>query len=277
MYRVVRVGIPIQSKFVDNKFLEVVKNILTDEGCIGITTSDYPLDGMSNMDSISSPAGHAVLRKSLSFIRYSGELKSKVINTIGFVWDTSNRNMKTISECILNLISKEHSKRAFHTVYLFTPGSPLCGDYITEHLSSITNLEIIDTPSSEQISLNKMREYLGDVDYEFRRFHHYFLDPWKRYTPEQSLINKQIDPSKLNIFNCLSDSYNIDDTPILVRFLEEISSTLNDDDVFLVTTINENETDLMVLTIKEAKHRISEFRFSKKPFTVGIIRKGNYQ
>ena len=70
MYKVVRVGIPIQSKFVDDKFLEVVKHILTDNGCIGITTSDYPLNGIPNMDSISSPAGHAILGKSFSFIRY---------------------------------------------------------------------------------------------------------------------------------------------------------------------------------------------------------------
>lgn len=277
MYKVVRVGIPIQSKFVDEKFLEVINNILTDDGCIGITTSDYPLNEMANTDSISSPAGHFVLRNSLSFVRYSGELKPKVINTIGFVWDMSNRNMKQISEYILKFIDEQYSKRSFHTVYLFTPGSPLCGDYITEHLSSITNLEIIDTPSSDLISLNKMKEYLGEVDYEFRRFHHYFLDPWNRYTPEQAIINKHIDSSKLNIFNCLSDSYNVSDVPIMVSFLEEISSKLNDDDLFLVTSINENDTDLMVLTIKEAKQRIDEFRFPIKPFTVGIIKKRNHQ
>jgi hypothetical protein len=95
----------------------------------------------------------------------------------------------------------------------------------------------------------------------------------KKFTPTQLSISKQIDGNKLNVFNSLSDSYNINETPIMISFMEDISNQFSDDDVFLVTTVGETQTTLTTLTIKEAKQRIEEFRFSPIPFTVGIIKK----
>lgn len=278
MYKIVRVGIPIQTRYISKEFLHIVNEIKTNDRVIALTTVDYPENIMDNMDSISSPAGHRILNNNFSFKKYDGSLNCKCINTMGFVWfENTNgilRDVHSISQHIIDMLNNHYTQNSFDIVYMFTPGSPNYGDSITTYMSDVVDLRIVDTPSSMQISLEKMKTYVGDVQHIERKYIYEFIDRKRRFTQNQLAINKSIDGNRLNIFNCLSDNYNINDTPIMISFMRDVSNQLFDDDLFLVTTVGEEDTDLMILTINQAKELIDQFRFSSIPFTVGIISKG---
>jgi hypothetical protein len=57
------------------------------------------------------------------------------------------------------------------------------------------------------------------------------------------------------------------------RFLEDVYLTFSDDDILLSCTVNEETSDVQVLSLADAKLCIDNFRFSKKPFTIGICKK----
>lgn len=271
MYKIVRVGIPIQNKDISNQFLQVIDNIINDDTCIAVTTVDYPKNIMQSMDGISSPAGHKVLADKLSFVEYKGELHKNVINTLGFIgrFNGGVKHTTNFAQYLVNLLDDHYKLLEFKTVYIFTPGSPLYGDGITEYLLKTQNIEIIDTISSMQHSLKSMQSYLGDVDYVEQKYHD-FVDRLGNIDSR----NKYIDGNVLNIFNSLSDLYNTASNSRLELFLKHICYRFfKESDLLLITTVNEYETLLTVLTIKEMHQRIEEFRFSNLPFTVGIIKK----
>lgn len=277
MYEIIRVGIPIQSAHITDEFLQVVENIKNKDDCIAITLIDYPIDIMNCTDAISAPAGYRILTKNLKFIKFENTFKPNVINTCGFVLglplDKLKKHNIKIVEYILSLIEDKHKELNFKTVYMFTPGSPTCGDRITECLLEKVDLKIIETVSSLDISLKSMKDFVGNLPHIERHYHYEFIDRMGRFTPEQLAINKKMDIGKLNVFNCLSDLYNVDNIPLMERFLEDVSLSFSESDLLLSCTVNEEGTDLKVFSIAEARLCIDDFRFSKKPFTIGICKK----
>lgn len=269
MYKIIRVGIPIQTRFVSPEFLDIVNDIKTNDRVIALTTIDYPENIMDTVDSKSSPAGHKILKNNLTFKKYDGSLNCKCINTMGFVWrenfDGIRRNFPAITKCIINILNNQYIESRFATVYIFAPGSPYYGDSITKYMSQIVELSIVDTPSSMQISLEKMKTYTGNIDHNEIK-HQYHLN--KIFD-----LTDTIDRTKLNIFNCLSDDYGNGDIPMMIKFMRVISNQFVDDDLFLVTTVDEDDTYLRVLTVKEAKQLTAQFRELTTPFTVGVISK----
>lgn len=236
MYELIKVGIPLQTKDITNKFLNVIHEIKNNPNCIAISTVDY-----SKYELDIAPAGNYIILNNLQFKPYTNTFQLNCINTMGFLWG----NVRDIPQLVNNLITlldTEHQRLKFKKVYILAGGSPLCGDSITLCLSKIRkDLKIIDTNSCINTAYSSLN----------------LKTPWVEHNYIHNCIRKQellvLDITKINIFLCLQKIYEYKNIHILNKFFEDIKQYYKETDVIKLVNITADTCEIISLTVATAE------------------------
>lgn len=269
MYEIIRVGVPIKSEGITQKFLNVLEEIKHNVDCIAVSTTNYD---QSEFDL--APAGTSLLLKKLQVSDFNVSLKPNVINTIGFIWDVKDefgetRNGNTIANYILNFLDEQYDKLKFKKVYMFTPGSPNYYDSITLVLKELRDISIVDTKSSIEYCIDEMKKVVGNISVDDRNYHTDFLEKYK------NINNKNIDVNKLNVFSCLQGGYKINGNSIMKMFFDDMTKYFNEEDTFISVHIGENYNDVIVSDFRNAKINMVEIENYPHMLTFGITKRNN--
>lgn len=196
-YDILRVGLPITTNTITTEFLDVVKELSTNDKWVGVMLCDHDDSYKTKRsDQHNAPAGYKVLIDS-GFTFHPNILTgtTKIIGTFGSLWGTgSDRNPLPTAIQLLSKLKDGHAKQNFDMAVLFTPGSPYCDDSITRILkSAYADMTIIDTKSSADIVSGIIGRPCIVRDYY-----------------EDFILQKDcsIDRSKVSVFSCLQNGYN---------------------------------------------------------------------
>jgi hypothetical protein len=267
MYEIYRVGIPLRDFDISNSFLEVIENIKTNNNHVGLTTVDFD---KFTMEKMTAPAGYNLLFNTFKFESFNGSLKSGIINTYGKIWDIPNESGKFrdnmfLSKQMFKFLDENYSKNKFSRVYMFTPGSPYIYDLFTNGMRRIRPISLIDAPSAITICRRDMEEKsnLGKPS----KLREYTLDFLQN-------ASRTITKEHINIFGSIDNTRNYNtNVPMLYQFFLDIRELLNDDDIFMYTTIKLDGVHTTITTFKEAFNNYSFFANSKDILTYGVYRK----
>lgn len=268
MYKIVKVGIPIQNSDITSEFLDVINSIKTDN-CIGITTVDY-CDAIKDnftyhKDTNSSPAGHRIIFDNLKFNKYHDKFILNRINTLGSIWEiTGSKDKSELTKNLLEIIDKQYDQLKFDTVYIFSTGSPYFMDIFTEGLQLSRDIQIVDTKSSFDIAVESIHNLLNCK-----------LEPViRKYNGEFILNNNPyINLDKLNIFSSINNLYKWKiDIPLVDHFFNTLNNIVDKNAIFFMVSILENE-----VIIKKMKYYEAELVYKNEsehtiPFIIGICK-----
>ena len=267
MYEIIRVGVPIKTEGITQKFLNILEEIKHNDNCIAVSTTNY-----DKAEFDLAPAGTGLLLKNLQVFDFNDSLKPNVINTIGFIWGIKDklgetRNGKLSANYLLKFLDEQYELLKFKKVYMFTPGSPNYSDAITKDLKELYPITIIDTKSSIEYCIDEMKKVVGNLEVDHRNYHTDFLEKYK------NINNKNIDVNKLNVFCCLQGGYKINGNSIMKMFFDDMAKYFSEEDIFISVHIGDNYNGVIVGDFRNAKINMLEIENYPHMLTFGITKK----
>lgn len=253
LYEIVRVGVPARKQDVTQSFLDATQNIKTRTDCIGILTVDLD-NPLMKFEYLSAPYGYNYMVSLLQRVPVLPNLTTGVLNTYSNIWQIHSGN--TPSESVDNLLKyfdDQQKTIGFKTLYIFTCGSPLISDMLTNIISTKRPLNIIDAESPIRICSNIMKDYLNLETYLIH-----------------NTIPETIESNMLNVFPGISKNYGIN---INVVF-DILKTMISETDMFLYSNILEDGSCYVkCMSFKQALEDLSFFENTENNLTYGIYKK----
>jgi hypothetical protein len=241
-YEIVRIGIPIKREHITDEFLEVLTDLKSNPETIGVVTTSH---SPGSKEYENAPAGGKLLL-------------GHTLHDCSFIW-TANRDPKVAILKLVEHLNSLHAELNFKKVYMFAAGSPNYSDSITLMLRQLCPITVIDSPSSVDLAIAEMKKVLGDVEVDIRNYHYDFIIK----------DNKYVDSTKLGVWSCLQQGYEVNGKCILEMFFNDTKSLISDDAYLIGVNIGEEKNTTIITTVGEVKKNISRIYNYPKSLIIG--------
>lgn len=273
MYKVIKVGIPIRECDISDEFINAVNELKTDSSCIGITTVGYSGDIADNAEYNCAPAGHNYIFSQMPFVKYNYKLNPECITYLENFWGIQDfngmhRNADFLTDVLLMTLDKHHKETGFKKVFIFSQGSPLYTDGITDLLSKKVDLGIIDTKSSLDVCKEIFEQIL--VSENLKHIKVITGNYWDDFLYKNTTT---IDGGTLTIFSAINNVYNTNvKMPLVDHFFINMRRVLNPNDIIFSVQIGVTENIIKRFSISDYENHIHEYTNIAKPHMFGILK-----
>jgi len=278
MYEIVKVGIPIRECDITDEFINCINELKTNPDCVGISLVGYPGSYSDiinqNVEYKSSPAGHEYIFKHLRIQSYIDTFDPCCITTLENLWRIPDlhgmyRNQSFLTDILIMILNTSHIKTRFKKVFIFSQGSPLCHDGITEELLLKSNLKIIDTKSSIDICNDAFYDLLNKRNLSNIKVIN--RDYWKEFIFNE--ISAGIESEKLHVFPLIHNLYNLNlKIPLIDHFFTTLEKYLKPTDIVFSIYIDSTDVIIKEFNFEEYRDYIMFYKDNTKTNTFGILK-----
>ena len=273
MYKIIKVGIPIRECDISDDFINCVNEIKTDPSCIGISLVSYSGDIINNGEYNCAPAGHNYIFSQLPMVKYYNTFHPKCITCLEHFWDISDfngmyRNGDFLTDILILTLNKYYKETGFKKVFIFSQGSPLYADGITDSLSDKVDLGIIDTRSSLEICEEIFNKLLKDDG--LKHINVITGDYWKDF-----LYNNEttINNGTLTIFPAINNVYNVNiKMPLVEHFFINMKRVLDKNDIIISVHIGVSGNTVKKFAVSDYHNHLHEYTTTSKPHIFAVLK-----